>query len=449
MSNSTAEGRALLLQYAVEDYDRHWLVDHDTTVRRWDEEVTTIVEMGRAVGRPIDGRDVAPWVIHELVHDLIREQQATEGSPIYMASRKSRMRELFQMVALRSLYEIVIWVDLGSPIGEVPGVPWVNCPPCTSAISATRELMVSKNRQYGSSWSVLRSSDMTGTIHAKIHRITQLVAGEENTFESIEDNYRDILNYAIFCLIRLSMESDKVTYTYPAGEAEPAVPDEEALAAAGHILDREKFTEGWLDALDRVKVGSREGLAELQDRLAEMASETEAVVGDGVQEIKTTWSLNCKPIVPQKIDRNAAPASEADIVELQRKLAEMANDPLLNVVTHSPLADSQILADAKMDGALPDAMGEAVVGVLMEIAVERRRQERMWGTGFDERNTINDWISHVCRYAAGADGFIGGIFYPNNFRAKMIKAAAIAVAAIETFDRMDGKMAPRHYDVED
>jgi hypothetical protein len=79
--------------------------------------------------------------------------------------------------------------------------------------------------------------------------------------------------------------------------------------------------------------------------------------------------------------------------------------------------------------------------VLLQVQEERRRQEDMWGADFDSRNTINDWISYICSYATTGRNDEAA------FRTDMIKVAALAVAAVEAYDRSGG-YPPRHYDVE-
>lgn len=64
------------------------------------------------------------------------------------------------------------------------------------------------------------------------------------------------------------------------------------------------------------------------------------------------------------------------------------------------------------------------------------------GTEFDDKNTANDWVSYLTRYAAKAAEFE---LTKDQFQAAMVKVAAIAVAAIESSDRNDG-LPPRHYD---
>jgi len=83
--------------------------------------------------------------------------------------------------------------------------------------------------------------------------------------------------------------------------------------------------------------------------------------------------------------------------------------------------------------------------ILDDISRERDYQDEKWGAEFDDKNTINDWVSYIAAYAAGAADM--GI-RPRQQRVDLLKTAALAVAAIEAFDR-NGGFAPRHYEEDD
>lgn len=70
----------------------------------------------------------------------------------------------------------------------------------------TRELMFKKNSDYGEAWRSMRISSFTDMILVKIARIKQIEDNEGRTIasEGVEGNYQDIINYAIFALIRLN-----------------------------------------------------------------------------------------------------------------------------------------------------------------------------------------------------------------------------------------------------
>lgn len=72
------------------------------------------------------------------------------------------------------------------------------------------ELMARKNHDYGEAWRSMRPTSYTDLILTKLTRIKQIEdhEGKTEVSEGIDANYLDILNYAMFYLIRL-MEADE------------------------------------------------------------------------------------------------------------------------------------------------------------------------------------------------------------------------------------------------
>lgn len=70
-------------------------------------------------------------------------------------------------------------------------------------------LLQAKNHDYGEAWRLMRVSSMTDLILQKLLRIKQIEnnAGHTLVSEGLEANYRDIINYAVFALIRLGSEA--------------------------------------------------------------------------------------------------------------------------------------------------------------------------------------------------------------------------------------------------
>jgi hypothetical protein len=68
-----------------------------------------------------------------------------------------------------------------------------------------RELLFKKNHDYGEAWKLMRVSSMTDIILMKLLRIKQIEdnAGKTIISEGIISGYQDIVNYAVFCLIKL------------------------------------------------------------------------------------------------------------------------------------------------------------------------------------------------------------------------------------------------------
>lgn len=68
-----------------------------------------------------------------------------------------------------------------------------------------RSLMIKKNHDYGEAWRDMRVSSLTDLILMKILRIRQIEDKKGKTImsEGIDANYLDMINYALFALIRL------------------------------------------------------------------------------------------------------------------------------------------------------------------------------------------------------------------------------------------------------
>jgi len=76
-------------------------------------------------------------------------------------------------------------------------------------IQISKELMLKKNHDYGEAWREMRISSMTDLILQKLLRIKQIENNKGKTIasEGVEGNYRDILNYAVFSLIKMELEN--------------------------------------------------------------------------------------------------------------------------------------------------------------------------------------------------------------------------------------------------
>lgn len=78
-------------------------------------------------------------------------------------------------------------------------------------MQATRSLMLKKNHDYDEAWRAMRTSSYTDLILMKIYRTKQIesLKGETLISEGIEANYMDMLNYAMFYLIKLDEEKTR------------------------------------------------------------------------------------------------------------------------------------------------------------------------------------------------------------------------------------------------
>ncbi len=72
-------------------------------------------------------------------------------------------------------------------------------------MTQTKELMYAKNHDYDEAWRSMRISSYTDLILMKIYRTKQIESHDGKTLvsEGIDANYMDMVNYALFGLIKL------------------------------------------------------------------------------------------------------------------------------------------------------------------------------------------------------------------------------------------------------
>ncbi|MFD1769148.1 DUF1599 domain-containing protein [Sphingobacterium suaedae] len=78
-------------------------------------------------------------------------------------------------------------------------------------VDETRDLMFAKNHDYGEAWRDMRISSLTDLILMKLHRVKQIEDNDGQTLvsEGLKANYQDMLNYAVFALIKLGLAEQK------------------------------------------------------------------------------------------------------------------------------------------------------------------------------------------------------------------------------------------------
>ena len=74
--------------------------------------------------------------------------------------------------------------------------------------ASAMELMLKKNHDYDEVWRAMRVSSYTDLLLMKISRTKQIedLQGKTLVSEGIAANYRDMMNYAVFALIKLTLE---------------------------------------------------------------------------------------------------------------------------------------------------------------------------------------------------------------------------------------------------
>ncbi|WP_026461948.1 DUF1599 domain-containing protein [Adhaeribacter aquaticus] len=78
-------------------------------------------------------------------------------------------------------------------------------------IAENIELLLNKNHDYGEAWRDMRISSITDIILMKLYRTKQIEDNQGKTLisEGVEANYRDMINYAVFVLIKLNFAPDE------------------------------------------------------------------------------------------------------------------------------------------------------------------------------------------------------------------------------------------------
>jgi hypothetical protein len=73
-------------------------------------------------------------------------------------------------------------------------------------VTVAKALMLAKNHDYGEAWRDMRVSSLTDLILQKLLRVKQIEDNKGSTLisEGVDANYLDMLNYAVFALIKLN-----------------------------------------------------------------------------------------------------------------------------------------------------------------------------------------------------------------------------------------------------
>ena len=103
-------------------------------------------------------------------------------------------------------YSIIALIQISLKDDERMEIPYNELEPVYDHwADATRGLLENKNHDYGEAWREMRVSSMTDIILMKLFRVKQIEDNQGVTIvsEGIEANYQDMINYSVFCLIKL------------------------------------------------------------------------------------------------------------------------------------------------------------------------------------------------------------------------------------------------------
>lgn len=191
-------------------------LSHDETVSGWDEIIETTKERFKQVTdsfknhyirkdgiSTVDDIFVIDWFTNQIHCELnsVIGLQEIGGEDSVNISYNSIL-SYFQNIIVNCILALHILNNPEDPFIPIhdPDYVW------QKQIDINRALMIEKNKNYGSSWSIMRPEGITDVIHTKIHRVISLTEGEENKFESVKDSFEDIINYCVFCIMRMELE---------------------------------------------------------------------------------------------------------------------------------------------------------------------------------------------------------------------------------------------------
>lgn len=140
------------------------------------------------------------------------------------------------------------------------------------AIETCREIFLKKNRDYGSSWRVLRTISVVDQIFIKAKRIRTVQEKQDQKIgDAISSEFRGIVNYAIIGLIQLQLGTEEVEdlptekieilYNAEVEKARSLMKDKNHdYGEAWRDMSQESFTDLILSKLLRIKqILSNEG----------------------------------------------------------------------------------------------------------------------------------------------------------------------------------------------
>lgn len=103
-------------------------------------------------------------------------------------------------------YSIIALIQLEKGIADQPDMQTEEVEAYYKKLTQeANELMQAKNHDYGEAWRDMRVSSLTDLILQKLLRVKQIEDNKGKTLisEGIDANYFDMINYAIFALIKL------------------------------------------------------------------------------------------------------------------------------------------------------------------------------------------------------------------------------------------------------
>ncbi|MBK7171790.1 MAG: DUF1599 domain-containing protein [Bacteroidales bacterium] len=112
-------------------------------------------------------------------------------------------------------------------------------------ISGCKQVFMTKMKDYGTAWRILRTSSLTDQIYIKASRIRSIQEkGESKVNEGIQPEFTGIINYSIMALIQLRLGASEDSHMDP--DKVSKMFDDHCLEARGLMADKNHdYSEAW------------------------------------------------------------------------------------------------------------------------------------------------------------------------------------------------------------
>lgn len=115
------------------------------------------------------------------------------------------------------------------------------------AIQSCKEIFISKTKDYGTSWRVLRNISIVDQIFIKAQRIRTIQQkNTQRVGDNINDEFKGMVNYGVIGLIQLQLNNESVE-DLPVSEVEKLFDDKISEARKTMLDKNHDYGEAWRD----------------------------------------------------------------------------------------------------------------------------------------------------------------------------------------------------------
>ena len=115
------------------------------------------------------------------------------------------------------------------------------------AIAICKDIFMKKTIDYGTAWRILRPSSITDQLFIKARRIRSIEEkGSQSVADSVEDEYKGLVNYSILAILQLQIPDDAPTEIEPS-LVEKLYDEQVAVTRDLMIAKNSDYGEVWRD----------------------------------------------------------------------------------------------------------------------------------------------------------------------------------------------------------